>query len=53
MVLYDTVNFSKVTFESFEIDKILFIAFRVKLRLKKILSALIFALRSFFKTDEF
>ena len=33
---YGTEDFSKVTFETFEIDKILFIAFRVKLLLKKV-----------------
>ena len=38
---YGTGDFSKVTFESFEINKILFIAFRVKLHLKKISSELI------------
>ena len=35
-VLYGTGDLSKVTFESFEIDEILFIAFRVKLRLKRL-----------------
>ena len=33
---YGTGDFSKVTFESFEIDGILFIAFRVKLRLTRV-----------------
>ena len=36
-----TGYFSKVTFQSFEIDKILFVAFRVKLHLKKTSSELI------------
>ena len=38
---YGNGDFSKVTFESFEIDKMLFIAFRVKLHLKKTSSELI------------
>ena len=38
---FDTGDFSKVTFESFEICKILFIAFKVRLRLRKTSSELI------------